>query len=160
MQYAVEKNKIILKVKKAHPILRFLFYAMFSIIFLGPIIGFIISINVGKPFHFKYVFGMIASSLLGFYILRYALWNSFGKEIIELRSEKISYITDYKFFRDKKNYIRKDHLTFSYRTIGYIEDQMGCLNIHVGEEIIQSVVKMPILDIENLLKKLTTINKP
>ncbi|WP_070138161.1 hypothetical protein [Crocinitomix algicola] len=158
MQYSIDNNTLSLTVKKSHFILRFLLYFMSCVILLGPIIGFIISIKSGQPFHFKFLIGMAISSIIGFYILRFALWNSFGKEIIELSPESISYTTDYKIYRDKKNHKREGNLTFSYNPIGYIEDQMGCLTINTGTGTIQSVVKMPIIDINTLIKELNTIN--
>jgi len=158
MQYSIEKNNITLNVKKPHFLLRFLLYFMSCIVLLGPVVGFIISVGSGQPFHIKYLFGLVASSLIGFYILRFSLWNSFGKEIIELGEESILYTTDYKLYRDNKTHKREGKLNFSCIPIGYIEDQMGCLTLHVGEVVIQSVIKMPITDINILIKELTTIN--
>ena len=116
------------------------------------------TIKAGQPFHFKFLFGMAISSIIGVYILRFALWNSFGKEIIELKPESITYTSDYRIYRDNKNHKRDGKLTFSYRPIGYIEDQMGCLTIHTGAEVIKSVVKMSIIDINSLIKELNTTN--
>ncbi len=33
-------------------------------------------------------------------MLRIVLWNNFGKEIISLSDDKLSYIADYKYFKD------------------------------------------------------------
>ena len=158
MQYSIDNNKLSLRVKKPHFLLRFLLYFMSCVILLGPIIGFIISIKAGQPFHFKFLFGMAISSIIGVYILRFALWNSFGKEIIELNPESITYTSDYRIYRDNTNHKRDGKVTFSYRPIGYIEDQMGCLTIHNGTEVIKSVVKMSIIDIKSLIKELNTTN--
>lgn len=158
MQYFIHNYTLSLTVKKSHFILRFLLYFMSGLILLGPIVGFIISIKSGEPFHFKFLLGMAMSSIIGFYILRFALWNSFGKEIIEFTPESISYTTDYKIYRDKKNHKREGNLTFSYKPIGYMKDQMGSLTVNNGTETIESIVKMPSIDINTLIKELNTTN--
>ena len=49
------------------------------------------------------------AALSAIYFVRLILWNSFGKEIITFEKDKLSYVSDYRYFKDGKQEI-KDHL--------------------------------------------------
>lgn len=51
---------------------------------------------------FNILWSSIAPLLIGFYLLRIALWNGYGKELIKLENQNVTYQADYKIFKSKK----------------------------------------------------------
>jgi hypothetical protein len=124
--------------------------------FLGPIVGLARELTGGDPIIGKYIFGMPFAFLLAFYVSKFALWNTFGREIIEINTDSIYYTADYKFFVRRKVYKRASNLLYSFDQIGYEEDEMGVLTILLEPDSITSAVKMPIEDLKRLIEKITT----
>lgn len=97
---------------------------------------------------------------MGFYLLRIALWNTYGKEIITFNNDIIDYIADYGWFKDSKKQIAvKERLDYGIMPIGYEEDHEGTLIISLEELNIVCVTKMPISEIEKLIEKLHVMDE-
>ncbi|NYA70516.1 hypothetical protein HZF10_06255 [Flavobacterium sp. MAH-1] len=122
--------------------------------FALPLSGFVLSVISGAGIKFGGLIAIGVFSLLGFYMLRLALWNHRGEEIIRFRNDEISYIADYRYFRDGKKSIRRNEISYSVCPVGYEEENVGVLIISNGESEIASVVKMPRNNIEKLIELL------
>ena len=153
-QFEFEKNTIILYVKKSPLIIRAIFLIISILFFLLPISGMALAMQNGSPLKIGYLIGIGLGGLLGFYIFRIYLWNSFGKEIIIFNNNEVSYEADYRLFKDGKKDKTFDVLTYSITPIGYEEENLGLLTIGVDENIIESVVKLPINQLEELIHKI------
>ena len=151
-QYKLESNILTLNVKKSPLIARALMFCFSFISFTLPLSGIIVSLSLGKPFHFGYLIGLLLFGLIGFYLLRVFLWNTFGKEIIELNIPNVNYEANYGWFTDGKRLINTEVINYTIKPIGYVEDGNGVLIIGDDKEEIESVVKMPISQIEELIK--------
>lgn len=140
---------LILKVRKAPVIVRSIYFLLSFICFLLPVTLIVINIASGGRFHFGFFISIFLFGLMGFFLLRNALWNTYGKELIIFNNSEVSYEADYGWFKDGKKEIKNENLTYSYRSVGYEEDQMGNLIIHNSDTKIESVVKLPtdILDV-------------
>ena len=156
-QYSINEKNLVLKVKKSPLFVRgIMFFFTFISIFL-PLTGIIISIGMGKGLHIGYFISLFLFGLIGFYLLRISLWNTYGKETIELNTLTIEYEANYGWFKDGKKTIEYNNIVFSINQIGYEEDKKGVLVMGDENEKIESVVKMPIIQIEELIEKLKIV---
>jgi len=151
-QYHFEGNTLVLKVKKSPIFVRAIMFFFSFVFFIAPISGIALSIVAGNRFHFGFLIGLLIFGLVGFYLLRISLWNAYGEEVIELNKPNVSYEANYGWFKDGKKSINYELLSYSAKPIGYEEDKKGALIIEGENTKIESVVKMPIIQIEELIK--------
>ncbi|EDM43077.1 hypothetical protein SCB49_12669 [unidentified eubacterium SCB49] len=156
-QYDLIDNTLELYVKKSPVIIRVLMFIIAAATVLLPVLGVIGAINLGNELKIGHIIGPLLSGIIGFYLLRISLWNTYGKETIKLGDTTIEYVADYKWFKDGKQIINLDNAVFSFKEVGYEEDKMGSLFIENDTEQICSVVKLPISQIEVIFEKLSNI---
>ena len=105
-------------------------------------------------------FGIFISYLifwgLGFYLLRIALWNTFGKEIITLEQDKISYLADYKYFKDGLKELKIKNLDIQIIYEDTMDIHVGRLRISNQESEIETVLKSSLTDLELIKEKIKT----
>jgi hypothetical protein len=110
-------------------------------------------ISKGNGFHFGFIIGLAFFGFWGFYMLRLALWNTFGKEIIEFGPKKINYYADYRWFRDGKKQISSE----TPIEISYTESAgKNTVNLLIRNEFscIESVIKLPSTELNELIRKI------
>ncbi len=151
-QYHLDGNILTLNVKKSPLIVRGIMFFFSFVSFALPIMGIFLSLSMGKQFHIGYLIGLFLFGLIGFYLLRISLWNTYGKEMIEFDIPKVNYEANYRWFIDGKRSINPEIINYGIKPIGYEEDKKGVLIIGNGKTEIESVVKMPISQIEELIK--------
>ena len=157
-QYEINNNILILRVRKAPMFVRSVMFFFTFLFFLLPLTGMILGLAMGKGMHIGYLIGLFIFGLLGFYMLRMSLWNTYGKEIIIFNHESVTYLADYCWFKDgKKQKEIKAPRTYSIRQIGYEDDNKGGLVIGLDDPII-CVTKMPNIELEELIDKLNDVD--
>ncbi|MFD1602286.1 hypothetical protein ACFSJW_18600 [Flavobacterium artemisiae] len=149
-QYSLEKNLLTLSVRKSPFIIRLILWTLAFSFFIFPISSMIASIASGNGFHFGFLIGIGIFSLIGFFMLRVSLWNTYGQETILFTNEEIIYEADYKWFKDAKKNITRNNISYSAKASGYEEDNEGILVIQNETQTIECVVKMPQLEVEQL----------
>jgi hypothetical protein len=156
-QFELKNNHLTLTSKPSPLFVRILilFFSLISILF--PIGGMIGSMASGNRFHFGFLIGIGIFGLIGFYLLRVFLWNSYGKEVISISQNNITYEADYKWFKDGKKIKNIDSPNYSIRPIGYEDENFGALVISSEQDCIESVIKMPNEQLEDLILKLKTV---
>ena len=87
-------------------------------------------------------------------MLRVSLWNTYGFEKIIFNKETVVYEANYKWFKDGKTVIDIHPLTLSVLPIGYEQENKGVLKIGVSDLGIECVTKLPIIEIEKLIKEI------
>lgn len=153
-QYDFKEKTIILRVRKSPIFVRgIMFFFAFASCIL-PLTGIILAISSGKGFHIGFLIGLFFFGLIGFYLLRISLWNTYGEETIKLQKSTIEYEANYGWFKDGKKRINFNNPAFSINKIGYEEDKTGILVIEEDTKKIESVVKIPISQIEELIEKI------
>ncbi len=157
-QYNIEKNKLILKVEKTPLFVRTTLFVFSILFFLLPLASTITSIVLGNGFHITFLIGIFIFSIMGFYLLRIALWNTYGKEEITFNGSNIEYFADYGWFKDSIKPKEIVPLVYSIRQIGYEEDKKGALVIGKADRAIECVTKMKSIEIEELIGRLKSIN--
>lgn len=153
-QFDLRTNKLYLKVRKTPLIIRAIFFALAFSFFILPIISLALSTSNGDGLKFGHFIFVGVFGLMGFYLLRISLWNTYGNETIEISANKIIYEADYGWFKDGRKEITNIELIYSIKSIGYEEENKGVLVIGSNETKIESVVKIPIPQLEELIKKL------
>ena len=154
-QYHFEGNTLVLNVKKSPLLIRAIMFFFSFAFFVAPLLGMVLSMAKGNRFHFGFLVGLLVFGLIGFYLLRISLWNTYGEEVIELNKPSVNYEANYGWFKDGKKIINYELLSYSIKPIGYQEDKKGALIIEGENEKIESVIKMPIVQIEELIKILS-----
>lgn len=169
-QFELQNNILRLRVKKAPVLIRIFLFLFAFLLFTGPLFGVITSAANGGGFHLGFFAVIFIFGLLGFYLLRNALWNTYGEELIQFNGHEISYEANYGWFKDGKKVVKIEVIHFSIRTIGYVDENLGMLIIsnsdlnlkssdtrqldqitNEGDIKIESVVKMPIDQLEELI---------
>jgi hypothetical protein len=150
-QYNFKNNILNLKVKKSPLVIRVVLFFLVFAFFVFPIAGTAIGVLTGSGLYFGYFVGIGLFTLMGFYLLRLSLWNTYGEETIEILENKIIYEANYGWFKDGKKEIDIMNPNYSFKSVGYEEDNEGVLVISSEKSQMESVVKMPMEDLESLL---------
>lgn len=151
-QYKFDGKTLKLKVKKSPFLVRGTMFLFAFLFFILPSTGMFISIASGDGFHIGFAIGIFIFGLLGFYLLRIALWNTYGNEVISISDNKINYIADYGWFKDGKKHIEiQPPVKYSIEQMGYIDENKGGLIIGEGETQIVCVTKMSNEQLEELI---------
>lgn len=153
-KYEIIGKLVVLHSGKAPVFPRVMMFFFSFISFLLPIFGIILSIISKNGIHFGHFLSLVIFGLLGFYLLRVVLWNTYGKETFNFENDLISYEADYGWFKDRVKEISKDGLTFSIQKVGYEDENKAVLTMNSGSQKIKSATKMVTEDIEELLSKL------
>lgn len=156
-QFDLQANKLFLRVHKTPIIIRSILFVFAFAFFVLPIISLMISISNGNGLRFGYFIFIGCFGLMGFYLLRVSLWNTYGNEVIEIFDDKVLYEADYGWFKDGKKEVSYIELNYSIKSIGYEDENKGVLVIQTDNTQIVSVVKMPIPQLEELIKKLKAL---
>lgn len=120
-----------------------------------PLMGMILHLASGKGMHIGFVIGLFVFGLLGFYLLRVFLWNTYGKETITFTADTIAYVADYGWFKDgKKERATSEIEGFAIRRVGYEDDNKGTLVLE-GKDPIFCVAKLPNEELVEVLENLT-----
>ncbi|HHC79474.1 MAG TPA: hypothetical protein ENK46_06300 [Flavobacteriia bacterium] len=150
-QYILKDNKLTLKVKKTSLYIRLIMFFFSFLFFLLPLMVTFSAIAMGNRFHIGFLFGLFFFGLLGFYLLRVALWNTYGKEELIFAKNKITYLADYGWFRDSIKIKEIIPQTYSVKSIGYKNENKGVLVIGKDDKKIECVTVMPTNEIKELI---------
>lgn len=157
-RHSFNQNTLTLHVKKSPPLGRiFILFLAFIAVAL-PIMGMVFRFMDGGSFHFGFIIGLGAFSLISFYFMRLFLWNTYGKEVITIGETTVSYYVDYHYFKGNQQEIRYETLVFKIEKVGFEEEQLGRLIIEASDkELILSSVNMELKELEEIIKQLTII---
>lgn len=151
-QIEFKQNQLLLKVKRSPLLGRLLLYLITFLSIALPLGGFIVNMisNVGLSFFhilFLFIFGLIA-----FYMLRVSLWNTYGFELIQFDNNKLTYVADYHWFKDKVKEFDFKNINYDIKPVGYEEDNKGILVIKFDDDrVLETVAKIPRSDLESLI---------
>ena len=101
VEHSANEITITLSSKRPNIILRFIlgfFILISSLMALLMLIGSVTSGDF-KIFHLVFI-GLLAGS--AYYLTRLLAWNLYGKEIITIAKETLTYVAHYKWFKDSK----------------------------------------------------------
>lgn len=153
-QITFQNNILKLNVKKAPLIIRIILFLLAFAFFAFPISGMIASLALGNGFKMAFLIAIGIFALLGFYLLRIALWNTYGEETFQKINNELIYEANYHWFRDGKKTIEINAINYSVAPIGYEEENKGILVLENGKNRIESSVKISIPELKTLIEKL------
>lgn len=157
-QFNFQNNLLKLSVQKSPVIIRAILFLLAFISFFFPVLVMIVSIASGNRFHISYLIGIGVFSLLGFYLLRIALWNTYGEEIILFSKNELLYEANYGWFKDAKKSIVLENIEYLILPIGYEEENKSILIIQNDQTKIECAVKMPKEQLEKLISLIRDSN--
>ena len=158
-QYELNNNTLTLRVKKSPFLIRFIMFLLTFLFFFAPILGLIGSLLIGNRFHIGLLIMIGLFSLIGFYMLRMSLWNTYGHEVISFDNNTVTYEASYGWFKDGKKTIELNPVTFSINQVGYLDDHTGVLVIGDDKNELQCSTKMAIVEVEEMISEISTSNK-
>jgi len=83
-QFNFRNNTLNLKVKKSPLAVRIVMFFFAFAFFIFPLVGTIVSVLIGGGLQIGYFIWIEIFGLMGFYLLRVSLWNTYGEETIEI----------------------------------------------------------------------------
>lgn len=107
---------------------------------------------VTGPWFLILILSLVAGSI---YLLRLILWNTYGREIITLYSDRLVYIADYKLFRDGRQELTADGMSIQ---ITDTEIEPGCARILFtsGESKLETVLMIPVTELTAIHLQIST----
>lgn len=147
-----KNNEIIISSQPSPLIARIILKFIIIISALIPIAAVIAMIISEIGFHFGVLISFILFWGIGIYLIRVFLWNKFGREILSYQPDKISYLADYKYFKDSIREISTDNLDASK-----VEKESGVIvKFSNGESTIMTVLPITLKEAENIIMETKT----
>lgn len=154
-QFHFNEDSIELSVKPANILVRYIILSLAIIIVGLPLFGIIYNIKDRSGFHVAYLISLGVFLLIGFYFLRLYLWNTIGKEIIQLNDHTIEYHVDYKYFKGSQQKISFEKIKIDYDTSNFKKEQKGVLIFTASnDQSIQCAAILPIQELEQIVQLL------
>lgn len=159
-QIEFKESQLILKVKKSPLIGRLVLYLITFLSVALPLGGFIVNMISNVGLNFFHILFLLLFGLIAFYMLRVSLWNTYGSELIQFNNNKLTYVADYRWFKDKVKEFSFENINYDIKPVGYEEDNKGVLVIKFDDDTaLETVAKIPIADLESLITDLHKIKK-
>ncbi|WP_156115520.1 hypothetical protein [Psychroserpens sp. Hel_I_66] len=154
--YQLRKDQLTIYIKPSPLFVRAMMFLFSFMLFTLPLFGMISYISEGQGIKGGFFFAIFIFGLFGFYLLRVALWNTYGKEIIHFDGKICNYVADYGWFRDKVKMETFSTINFAKNPVGYLEDNNYTLVIEDfnTDQEIMCVAKMKEEELEQLIKDL------
>lgn len=154
-QITFNDTALVLKVKKSSLFTRVILYIITFLSAALPIGGFVVNFVNGGAFKFFNLIFLLLFGLLFFYMLRISLWNTCGKEVINISDSKLKYTADYNWFKDKVKEFYFEEIQFTLHQVGYEEDHKGVLVINFDKKTtLETVTKLDIVLLNTLIVQL------
>ena len=136
----MDAQKIIIKHQGSPLFIRVVLLFIGLLCFLIPLVGLVVYVVINGTFHFGLIINFLFFWTLGHYIVRVAIWNSYGREILTLKADRIEYYADYKYFRDSEQILMEANNGLG---IDILMDEAdgGRLFIYGNEGSIETVLK-------------------
>ena len=155
-QIEISGSQLTIFTKKTPVFIRIVLTLILTILTLIPLAATFFVLTYGDGPHIGIAFSFILCWGVGFYLLRVTLWNSVGREILKLEPKKISYIADYRLFKDG----RQEISTTDLETEIIYEDEpnkpIGRLRLKNKTTSIETVIQTKITELEELEKEIKT----
>jgi hypothetical protein len=126
-----------------------------GISFLAPIVG---AILLGSELRPGFIVGMLATFAVGFWFLRFLLWNTFGVEVFHFSPGEFSIVNDYKWFKAPRLKVGTAHLEVDYKIKETDTDELGfevkegLFLFKDGKKDIESSVKLSQRELESTVE--------
>lgn len=142
-------QRVIINVKPAKIGLKAMLLLILIPCLLLPLIGtYVVLSNYGPHIGILIIYLLFWGP--GLFIFRSLLWNSFGKEVLEIHSEELTYYADFKYFKDGKQQINLQNVNIKSPKTNHKTD-MGRLIFKSGEKQIETVIEIPMEELKEVM---------
>lgn len=146
--------------KKAPLFIRIVLTLIMSVLVLIPIALIVFTWLFGEGAIIGIAFSFLFCWGLGFYLLRIILWNSCGREILNLEAEKVSYIADYGLFKDGRQEIPSRGLQTEIIYDIQSNSKLGRLRLNHKTVSLETVLPLSIAEIDELINAIERQYQP
>lgn len=153
--FEIKGNLLTMKNGKTPVVVRVITFTLALLFFLMPIAALVKAfMEQQAPTFYLFAFVMVLA-LMGYYMFRISLWNTYGVDLIDFRGDRITYTTHYGWFSEEMDTLPvKGAVFFTFDTSRSKDNSTGSLCISSAEQSIQCTVQIPLNELELLLKKL------
>tara|TARA_B110001452_G_scaffold138248_1_gene114906 strand:- start:202 stop:705 length:504 start_codon:yes stop_codon:yes gene_type:complete len=155
-QIEISGSRLTIFTKKTPVFIRIVLTLILTILTLIPLAATFFVLTYGDGPHIGIVFSFILCWGVGFYLLRITLWNSVGREVLNLEAKKISYMADYRLFKDGRQEISTTDLETEIIYEDEPNNQVGRLRLKNNTDVIETVIRAKIAELEELKKEIKT----
>ncbi|MEZ7837770.1 MAG: hypothetical protein QMB13_00440 [Flavobacteriales bacterium] len=155
-QIHIEGNQLTISARKTPLFVRIVLTVFLVSLVLIPLAVTFFSLTYGDGPHIGIVFSFVLCWGVGFYLLRIVLWNSVGKEILTLNPETVTYVADYKLFKDGRKEISTSELVTEIIYEDEPNKPLGRLRLRSDLTSIETVLQTTIVELEELRKEIRT----
>jgi hypothetical protein len=149
-QVNIDGYRLIITTNKSPLIVRLIFAFLLVVSFLIPLVAIYFAINYVDGLQFGLIITFLIFWGIGYYILRLFLWNTYGQEILTLNSENVSYVADFKFFKDGYQELDTKDLSAEVILDQNSSESKGHLKIQNKSSFIETVLKTKKADLDML----------
>lgn len=153
-QIQITNNQITILGSRTPLFIRIILTFVISICGLIPILVTMYMMIIGDGLHFGLALSIIIFWGLGFYLLRILLWNTYGKEILNLDQNKIQYLADYKLFIDGRQELTPDKIEVEINNENSLDAENGRLRIKNSIDCIEMMLPSRLTDLELIKEKI------
>lgn len=151
------ENKNVLNQKPTAIIIRLVLIVILLFCILIPLLVTFFVLSMGDGFHFGIFISYGLFWGAGFYFLRVILWNIFGKEIISMSNSGLTYVADYKLFKDKIITLDSQNLQAEIIYEDTSDSPFGRLKIFNDSNEIQTMLQSSLIELEIIKVKINTL---
>ncbi|WP_100894259.1 hypothetical protein [Cellulophaga sp. RHA19] len=155
-QIEISGLRLTIFTKKTPVFIRIVLTLFLTILTLIPLAATFFVLTYGDGPHIGIVFSFILCWGVGFYLLRITLWNSVGREVLNLEAKRISYMTDYRLFKDRRQEISTTDLETEIIYEDEPNNPVDRLRLKNNTAVIETVIQVKIAELEELKKEIKT----
>lgn len=152
----INGDQILIYARKGPIGIRLFLWVILAINLLAPIASGIFYLSQGDGPHIGIFISIGLTWLIGYPLLRIILWNSFGKEVISLLDNKITYTADYKWFSGSMKTIKTHNKMDITSNTWEAKDGYERLYIQSEEDSIVSVLDIKKEKFNQIREKIKT----
>ncbi|MBQ0769450.1 MAG: hypothetical protein KBT58_09170 [Bizionia sp.] len=153
-QFNIDDNQLIISTRKSPIFIRIVLTTFLVLIASIPIAVTIFVLKSGEGPFIGIVFSFLLCWGIGFYLLKLTLWNSVGREILSMETDKISYVADYRLFKDGRKEIEIKDLETELIHKEQSDNPLGRLRLRTKSNSLETVLQMTISEVEELRKEI------
>ncbi len=152
----ISENEVVIDHKPTPIIIRAVLTVALLVCLLIPLLVTFFVLSTGDGFHIGILISYALFWGAGFYLLRVILWNNFGKEIISMSNGGLTYVADYRFFKDGLKTLDSQNLQAEIIHEDTMDNHVVRLKIYNDSDEIQTVLQSSLTDMEKMKEKINT----
>ena len=142
-KFTIENKTILLNEKQPNIIGSIVLYFLTLIFFIITICTIIVPLFAGMGLHIGNILALGFFGYLTYLLLKMALWNAKGKEVIEITNNQLKYTADYYLFKEKVRSFDINNIVLTIEKENS-NDNIGSIQINDSKNKIVTATKLDI----------------